>query len=119
MGGLLLAQALKKKGRRFVVGVLGDEFAAEGFGEGGGSEALDGLLRGGEAGFDPVGDDEQVFDSADDFLLFGERGAVEEHLQWRFHTRKDHPSIFEKFIFFRKFDNRVVREINSRWYFIP
>jgi hypothetical protein len=50
---------------------LGDEFAAEGFGEGGGGEALDGFLRGGEAGFDPVGEGEQVFDSADDFLLLG------------------------------------------------
>ena len=51
---------------------MGDEFAAEGFGESGGGEALDGLLRGGEAGFDPVGEGEQVSDPADDFLLFGE-----------------------------------------------
>ena len=71
-GGWLAAEALEECRRRFVVGVLGDEFAAEGFGEGGGGEALDGLLRGGEAGFDPVGEGEQVFDTADDFLLFGE-----------------------------------------------
>ena len=39
-------EAFQQRTRRFVVGVLGDEFAAEGFGEGGGGEALDGLLRG-------------------------------------------------------------------------
>ena len=67
-------QSLQQLTRRFVVGVLGDEFAAEGFGEGGEGEALDGLLRGGEAGFDPVGEGEQIFASADDFVMFGEWG---------------------------------------------
>ena len=78
LSGWLSAEAGEKSGGRFVVGVLGDEFAAEGFGEGGGGEALDGLLRGGEAGFDPVGEGEQVFDPADDFLLFREgcRGGM-------------------------------------------
>ena len=72
------AETFEEYRRRFVVRILGDEFAAEGFGEGGGGEALDGLLRGGEAGFDPVGEGEQVFDPADDFFLFREecRGGM-------------------------------------------
>ena len=73
-GGWLAVEASQQHTSRFVVGVLGDEFAAEGFGEGGGGEALDGLLRGGEAAFDPVGEGEQVFDTADDFGLFEEWG---------------------------------------------
>ena len=77
-GGWLAVEVSQQHTCRFVVGVLGDEFAAEGFGEGGGGEALDGLLRGGEAGFDPVGEGEQVFDPADDFFLFREecRGGM-------------------------------------------
>ena len=64
------SEALQQNTRRFVVGVLGDKFAAEGFGEGGRGQALHGLARGGEARFDPVGEGEQVFDTANDFLLF-------------------------------------------------
>ena len=65
------SEAFQQRTRRLIVGVLGDEFSAEGFGEGGGSQALYGLLRGGETGFDPVGEGEQVLDPADNFLLFG------------------------------------------------
>jgi hypothetical protein len=43
-------------------------------------------LRGGEASFNPVGEAEQVFDPADDFLLFGERPkeeCPEKHFYFR------------------------------------
>lgn len=61
-------QSFQRRARRFVVGALGDEFAAEGFGEGGGGQTLHRFPRGGEAGFDPVGEGEEVFDAADDFF---------------------------------------------------
>ncbi len=56
----------------FVAGVLGDEVAAEGFGEEGGGELVHLGLGFGVAGFDLVGEGEEGFDTADDFVLFGE-----------------------------------------------
>ena len=69
---LRLTQPFQQGGGGFVGGILGDEFAAEGFGEDGGRQALHGLLRAAQPRFDPVRVGEQGFDAADDFLLFGE-----------------------------------------------
>ena len=71
-GDRCLAQLLQQLRGGFVVGVLGDEVAAEGFAEGGGGQALHLGSRRRQAGFDPVGQRKQRFDSADDFGLFGE-----------------------------------------------
>jgi hypothetical protein len=71
LGDWLFVEPFQKGRGRFVIRILGNQLSPKCFRQHGGGEALDGLLRAGEAGFDPVGEGEQVFDSADDFLLFG------------------------------------------------
>ena len=56
--------------RRFVVGVLGHQLAAEGLGQQGWGEAIDDLAGGGEAGFELVGEGEEVFYTTNNLFLF-------------------------------------------------
>ena len=72
LGEGLAAEADEKSGGRFVVWILGNQFTSKCLCQNGWSEALNRFLRHREAGFDPVGEGEQGFDPADDFLLFGE-----------------------------------------------
>ena len=77
LGGGLAGDAFQKKGCWLVGWVLGDQLTTKGFCQGGGGQTLHRFPRGGETGFDPVGEGEQGFDAADDFLLFGEGGKIE------------------------------------------
>lgn len=57
--------------RRFVVGILGHQLAAEGLGQQRWGEAIDDLAGSGEAAFELVGEGEEVLGAADDLnLLF-------------------------------------------------
>ena len=53
-------------------GFGGNEFAAKGFGEDGLGEGVDAFAGGFHAGFDAVGEGEELVDAADDFFLFGD-----------------------------------------------
>jgi hypothetical protein len=56
----------------FVVRVLRNQLAAKGLVEQRGGKTFDLLTGGGVAGFEAVGEGEEGFDTADDFVLFGE-----------------------------------------------
>ena len=71
-------KAFQQDRRGFVVGVLGDEFAAEGFGEDGLRELVNVRFRLAVTRFERVGGFEECFDAADDFLLFG---------KWRYRNK--------------------------------
>lgn len=64
--------AFKQYARRLVVGVLRHQFAAKGFGEQGGREAVDLSTRGDVAGFEAVGVGKQRVDPPYDLCLFSD-----------------------------------------------
>src|SRR5258707_11606501 len=67
-----VGNAFKKNGRRFIVGVLGNEFAGEGAGEKGGRELVHLAARFGQPQLKLVGQRKQSLHSPHDFLLLGE-----------------------------------------------
>ena len=56
--------------RRFIAGILGHQLAAEGLGQQGWGEAIDHLAGGCEAGFELVGEGEEVLSAGNDLRLF-------------------------------------------------
>jgi len=59
--------AFEQQAGRFVVGVLWDQLASEGFSQDAPGQVVDARLSGFDAGFELVGEGEQLFDAADDF----------------------------------------------------
>ncbi|KXJ32877.1 hypothetical protein AX284_10505 [Pseudomonas sp. HUK17] len=69
-GGALGLDAFQQHAGRFVIRVLGHQFAAEGFGEDALGQTINAHLGGFDTGFELVGEGEELFDAADDFGLF-------------------------------------------------